>query len=104
MAAGTLTTTMARIRNVLRDANISARSFAALLGVPASAAKDALGGRDYVGGEVEAAWLPVAIRASRFAKAFGPHLVCSAEGLRRLLEGDVSPEQVEAAVRNWFRE
>jgi len=104
MAAGELTTTMMRIRNYLRDADISARAFAVLLGVPASAAKDALGARDYVGAEVEAAWLPIAARAAQFARAFQPHLTCDADGLRCLLESEVTPEEVRAAVESLFQE
>src|SRR5215472_13669571 len=103
MAAGTLTATMARVRNHLREAGISARFFAALVGSPASTVKDALGARNYLGGETEAAYLTVAVRVAQFVKAFEPHLTCDAEGLRKLLSSGRSPEEVQAAVESLFQ-
>lgn len=96
--------TAERINSHLHESGISKPAFAIVVGMPLSGLKDSLSGRTYAGAEVEAGWLAAAARLHEFVKALRPMVLIDGHAMKKLLEGDVTPDTIRAMVEQIFGE
>lgn len=104
MPGPTRSLTAEKINERLHQSGVSKSSFAVVVGVSVSSLKDALSGRTFVGSAVEAGWLSVVARLHEFVNALQPLVLVDGHAMKRLLEGDKSPEEVRAMVETIFGE
>jgi hypothetical protein len=97
-----VSTTLARVQQNLKAANVSENVFAKLLGAPVSTVTASFRGTHYAGAEEEARWLSLSVRIAALVEAAKP-FECprgSVEVLTALLES--TPEKVRESVSAIF--
>lgn len=98
-----VSTTLNRVKTNLRQAGLPVAAFAEIVGCPLSSLKAALAGRLYIGSEREAAYLTISVRCLNYMMAFRPFLTFREwSGLNRLLDSDLTPEQVASMIESVF--
>jgi hypothetical protein len=97
-----VSTTLARVQQNLKTANVSANMFARIARSPVSTVTASFRGTHYAGSEEEARWLSLSVRLAALVEAAKP-FECpkgNAEVLTALLES--TPEKVRESVSTIF--